>query len=84
MRRSKKSYLLDLPEISSDIEVEEEKTITHEGHEYNYRVEKYTMFKSYYAIIVTGGPYKIRATTTCKGTRVKTKIKALILTLKHR
>lgn len=84
MARSRKFSLSDLPEVSSDIEVEEEKTITHEGHEYHYRVEKYSMYKSYYAVIVTGGPYKIRATTTCKGARVKAKIKALILTLKHR
>ncbi len=84
MARSKKSYLLDLPEVTSDMEVVEEKTITHEGHEYSYRVEKYSMYKSYYAVEVTGGPYKTRATTTCKGSRVKAKIKALILLLKHK
>lgn len=84
MARSKKSYLLDLPEVTSGIELEEEKTVTHEGHEYHYRVEKYSMYKSYYAIIVTGGPYKYRATTTCKGVNIKKRIKMLILSLKHK
>jgi len=84
MRRSKKFSLSDLPEVSSNIVLKEERTITHEGHEYTYRVEEYTMFKSYCAVIVTGGPYKYSATTTCKGANVKKKIKALIFTLKHK
>ena len=84
MRRSKKFSLSDLPEVTTDIELVEEKTITYEGHEYTYRIEKYTMYKDYNAITVTGGPCKGSATTTCKRASIKKKLKGMILSLKHK
>lgn len=84
MAKSKKSYLLDLPEISSEIELEEEKTIEYNEHEYTYRVEKYSMFKGYCAVTVSGGPHRSKAMTTCKSSRVKASIKRLILEITHK
>jgi hypothetical protein len=85
MRRSKKSYLyLDSRKVEAGIEVGKEKTIDYGGHSYKYRVDKYTMYKDYYALVVVGGPHQIRATTTCKKSGIKSKLKAIILTLKHK
>ena len=84
MKRSKKSSLSDLPEIESEIELLEEKTITYEGHEYTYRVEKYTVLKNYCSIVVTGGPYRYTATTTCRKGGVQNKLKVLIKMLKQK
>ena len=84
MRKSKKSYLLDLPEVTAGIEEGEEKSITYEDHEYKYRVDRYTMYRDYYALEVVGGPHKVRATTTCKKASVKKRLKKLILSLMHK
>lgn len=85
MRRSKKSYLSDLTEcVKSELELIEEKNITYEGHEYKYRVEKYSVLKDYYSIIVIGGPYKYTATTSCKKVGIQKKLKTLIKLLKQR
>jgi hypothetical protein len=84
MRRSKKFSVSDLPEITADKEVIEEKTIHHEGHDYTYVIEKYTMYENYNSIVVTGGPYNYRATTTCKKQVIKKTLKTLINKLKHK
>ncbi len=84
MKRSSKFCLSDLHEITSNIEVGETKEITYEDHKYQYRVDKYTMYKDYYSIVVAGGPYNIRATTTCKKAGIRKKLKAMIKLLKHK
>lgn len=84
MRRSKKSSLSDLVEVTSNIELEEEKTVTYEDHEYTYTVLKYTMFKSFYSVTVKGGPYKYSATTSCKGVLIKPSIKKFMRIIKHK
>lgn len=73
-----------MTEVTAGIKEEESKEITYEGHKYMYRVDKYTMFKDYYAIHVRGGPYGHSATTTCKGKSIQKKLKLIILTLKQR
>lgn len=84
MRRSKKSSLLDLPNVSSEIEEGEVKTITYKDHEYSYRVDKYSMYKDYYAVVVSGGQYKGSVTTTCKKSLINVKIKGAIKSLQHK
>ena len=84
MRKSTKFSISEQPEPVAGLKEEERKTITYEGHQYSYVVDKYIMYKDYYAIEVLGGPFNIRATTTCKGRSIKKQIKMLIKSLQHR
>lgn len=84
MAKSKKSYLLELPEVHAGLETTETKTIEYENHKFSYTVDRYTMYKDYYAVEVVGGPFNIRATTTCKGRSIKKQIKMLIKSLLHK
>ncbi len=84
MKRSKKSSLLDLREITAGLEEIESKEITYEGHKYKYRIDKYIIHKNYYAIYVTGGPYNHSAITTCKKSSIQKKLKTIILILKQK
>lgn len=84
MAKSTKSYLLELRDFSSEVEEIENKTINYKDNDYSYVVSKYTMFKDYYSVEVFGGPFKIRATTTCNGKSIKKRIKMLIESLRHK
>lgn len=84
MARSKKFSLSDLPEVTADIEEGETKTITYKDQEYSYRVDRYTMYKDYYAVTVSGGQHKGSVTTTCKKSLVNKKVKGAILSLQHK
>jgi len=83
MRRSKKLSLSG-PEVTASIEEGETKEIEYENHKYSYRVDRFTLYKDYYALEVTGGPFGYRATTTCKKPSIKKRLRNLILSLKHK
>lgn len=83
MKPSKKFYLSDLPEISSEIIPGEDKTITYQEQEYTYRIDKYSMYKDYVAVHVKG-PKGRSAMTTCSRGHVKKRLKVLIGLLQHR
>jgi len=61
-----------------------EKEVEYEGRKYKYHIDKYTMYKDYYAITVSGGPYNASATTTCEKASLKETLKALISKLQHK
>jgi hypothetical protein len=84
MAKSKKSSLLELTDFRSEIEKGEDKNVTYAGHEYKYRIDRYMIFKDYYAVEIVGGPFNIRATTTCKKSSIKKKLKVLINSLSHK
>ena len=84
MKRSKKYYQSDLPEIKAEIEKGKIKKLIYRGYEYVYRIDKYTMYKDYCVLIVVGGRYRIRATTTCKKSDIKKNLKVIILELLHK
>ena len=84
MKRSKKYSLSDSNEVVAGIKTGEPKSLTYGGHEYLYRIDKYTMYKDYYALIVVGGRYRIRAITTCKKSELKKKLKLIIVKLCHK
>lgn len=84
MARSKKFSLSDSPEVSADIEEGELKIITYKGHDYSYRVDRYMMYKDYYAVTVSGGQHKGSVTTTCKKALINKKVKGAILSLQHK
>lgn len=85
MKRSTKFSISDTKtNISADIAEGETKEVIYEGHKYEYRVDRYTMYKDYCALVVTGGPHNYRATTTCKRGGVKKRLKTIILLLKHK
>lgn len=83
MKRSKKFSLSDTTEVLASIEEGESKSLTYGGHEYLYRIDKYTMYKDYYALIVVGGRYRIRAMMTCKKSELKKNLKLIIVKLWH-
>jgi len=84
MKRSNKFSLSGLYDITANIEEIERKTITYEDHEYEYVIEKYTMYKDYNIVTVTGGPYKSKAITTCKRASIKKNLKGMILLLRNK
>ena len=84
MKQSTKLHLYDSLKISAEIEEGEKKEIEFRGYPYIYRVDKYTFYKNYYSLILVGGPYRLRATTTCKKEDIKKCLKKLIIALNHK
>lgn len=83
-RLKKFSLSSNLPEITTDIEIGEVKTITYQGHKYSYRIDKYSMYKDYYIVSVSGGQHKGSITTTCAKASIKKKLKRMIISLTHK
>ncbi len=61
----------------------EVKRFTYAGHEYIYRVDKYNLYRDYYALTIVGGPYRIRAVTTCKFSSIKPVLMEITKSLRH-
>jgi hypothetical protein len=84
MKLSTRLAKYDGRDDKSEIETGEIKRLEFLGHEYVYRVDKYTVLKDYYCLVVAGGPHRIRAITTCKKSQIKKRLKKLILALTHK
>jgi len=70
--------------VTATITEGELKRLTYAGHEYIYRVDRYDLWRDYYALIIIGGPYRVRAVTTCRKSSVKKNLMKIIQSLSHK